>query len=414
MLAQNAQNPIGTQQLQQIESQLQATKDREKALSGTIEAILQESRVLSERLVAMAARVQAREVRITAGEERLGQLDLEEQALRAQLKRRRNTLSHLLAGLQRLEQDPPPALVVKSDDALGALRGAMLLGAIVPELKEQAQAVASSLNRLINLRAAIKREREELENNLTTLAKERGEIEVLLAKKTTLEAQARKELKTARARESVLTKHAKTIRGLMKEIETDLASRRKARREEEKARLAEIEEEKRQAEQERIDSEKRRVAALLRPKLRFTKTKGQLSYPVQGEVIANYGSREADGNQAKGITLATRPNAQVIAPAAGKIEFAGEFRTYGRLLIINAGEGYYLLLAGLGEITVNAGQAIAAGEPVGTMGNEAALGVVGSDKGDGRPILYVEFRRNDDPIDPRPWWAGRNNSKVRG
>ncbi|MGI9482851.1 MAG: murein hydrolase activator EnvC family protein [Hyphomicrobiales bacterium] len=401
-------------QLRQIESEITAARERGTALESEIETLIKESNALSERLVLMAARVQAREARITAGEEKLEGLDLEERALKDKLRRQHKMLGHLLAGLQRLEQDPPPALVVKPDDAVAALRGAMLLGAIVPELKDEASAISKSLNRLVNLRAAIVRERANVERNIAALSKERSEIESLLTQKTQVEARAREELKITRQRADVLAKKAKTVRQLMAELVKKREEAKKAAMKAEKKRLEKLAEKQRIAEEKRKEKEKRRIAALMRPKFKFSKAKGQLAYPVQGERVANFGSAKRDGSKSKGLSIATRSHAQVISPADGAIEFAGDFRTYGKLLIINAGEGYYLLLAGLGEITVSAGQAIRAGEPVGTMGSNAALGVTGSKSGDSRAVLYVEFRRNDKSIDPRPWWAGRTNDKVRG
>jgi septal ring factor EnvC (AmiA/AmiB activator) len=413
-IAAGEQLPAGSPQLRQIENQIDAAKQRGKAIESTIDSVVNESNALSERLVSMAARIQAREAKVTAGEEKLSQLDLEERALADQLKRRRKTLGHLLAGLQRLEQDPPPALIVKPDDALAALRGAMLLGAIVPELKAEASAVTRSLNKLTSLRAAIIRERKNLEANIVRLADERSEIEDLLVQKTALEARAREELNITRRRETVLISKAETVRQLMADLEKKRVEEKRTAKEAEMARLAKLEEQQRIVEEKKKLEEERRIAALMRPKLKFSRAKGQLNYPVQGERVSNYGSRNTDGSASEGLSLATRGMAQVTSPVDGKIEFAGEFRSFGNLLIINAGEGYYVLLAGLGEITISAGESIMAGAPVGTMGAKAALGGAGSRPGDSRPVLYVEFRRNDKSIDPRPWWAGNSNSKVRG
>jgi septal ring factor EnvC (AmiA/AmiB activator) len=413
-IAAGEQLPAGSPQLRQIENQIDAAKQRGKAIESTIDSVVNESNALSERLVSMAARIQAREAKVTAGEEKLSQLDLEERALADQLKRRRKTLGHLLAGLQRLEQDPPPALIVKPDDALAALRGAMLLGAIVPELKAEASAVTRSLNKLTSLRAAIIRERKNLEANIVRLADERSEIEDLLVQKTALEARAREELNIARRRETVLMSKAETVRQLMADLEKKRVEEKRTAKEAEMARLAKLEEQQRIVEEKKKLEEERRIAALMRPKLKFSRAKGQLNYPVQGERVSNYGSRNTDGSASEGLSLATRGMAQVTSPVDGKIEFAGEFRSFGNLLIINAGEGYYVLLAGLGEITISAGESIMAGAPVGTMGAKAALGGTGLRPGDSRPVLYVEFRRNDKSIDPRPWWAGNSNSKVRG
>ncbi len=399
----------GTGELKGLEDKLKATRAREKSLNAEITSLERETRVLSERLISMAARVQAREAKITSGEERLTQLDLEERGLKDQLRRRRKTLADLLAGLQRLEQNPPPALIVKPNDALAALRSAMLLGAIVPELKSEATAISRNLTRLVELRSAIKRERTGLETNVGRLLQEREEIETLLAKKQSVAAKTRNERKEYRRLAKSLAKHAKNLRSLIAALEKKRKQRLAAEQ-----RLAEkLEKEQLQAEERKQLEEKRRLAVLKAPRIRFSKSKGRISYPAQGERIYTFGGKKPDGTRAKGVALATRSNAQVTAPADGTVVYAEEFRSYGKLLIINAGEGYHLLLAGLGTITVSAGQTVRAGEPIGTMGEKASLGVVGSGADVSRPILYVEFRRNGNSIDSRPWWAG-SSSKVRG
>jgi septal ring factor EnvC (AmiA/AmiB activator) len=108
------------------------------------------------------------------------------------------------------------------------------------------------------------------------------------------------------------------------------------------------------------------------------------------------------GNVEKGITIETRSAAQVIAPYAGQVVFAGQFRGYGLLLIIEHGEGYHTLLAGMDRIDSTVGQRVVAGEPVGVMGQT-----------EGKPTLYVELRRNGQPVNPLPWLTARKD-KVSG
>lgn len=399
----------GTGELKGLEDKLKATREREKSLKAEISSLERETQVLSDRLISMAARVQAREAKVTAGEERLAQLDLEERALKDQLRRRRKTLADLLAGLQRLEQNPPPALIVKPNDVLGALRSAMLLGAIVPELKAEATAISRNLSRLVELRSAIKRERKGLEANVVRLHEEREEIETLLSQKQAMASKTRTEQKEYRRLAKSLAKHARNLRSLIVALE----KKRKTRLEAERKLAEKLAKEELEAEERRKLEEKRRLAALNAPRTRFSKSHGRISYPAQGERLYTYGDKKPDGKMAKGVALATRSNAQVTAPADGTVVYAQEFRSYGKLLIINAGEGYHLLLAGLGSISVAAGQTVRAGEPIGTMGEAAVSGVVGTGAETKRPTLYVEFRRNGKSIDSRPWWAGAS-SKVRG
>jgi septal ring factor EnvC (AmiA/AmiB activator) len=125
----------------------------------------------------------------------------------------------------------------------------------------------------------------------------------------------------------------------------------------------------------------------------FSKLRGRLRFPARGSRVGHYGESTGFGPRAQGITLRTRPRAQVVAPHDGRIVFAGPFRNYGLILIISHGEGYHSLLAGLSKLQTVVGQSVLSGEPVGVMG------------GDGKRSLYVELRRKGTAIDPNPWWS---------
>jgi len=139
-----------------------------------------------------------------------------------------------------------------------------------------------------------------------------------------------------------------------------------------------------------------------------------LPQPVNGNLVNGFNKRDTVGGMTKGISIATRPNAIVSSPSDGWVSYAGPFRTYGQLLILNAGGGYYILLAGMDRISVSLGQFVLAGEPVATMGDpqKDTSGQPSSDKR--VPTLYIEFRKDGTPIDPQPWWASGSNEKVRG
>src|SRR4029079_8892075 len=93
-------------------------------------------------------------------------------------------------------------------------------------------------------------------------------------------------------------------------------------------------------------------------------------------------------------SIAPPPVRVVPPPADGWVAFAGPFRSFGRLLIINAGGGYYLLLAGMDQIRVEVGQFVRAGEPVATMGDTSSLSAGNGGVETGGPVLYVEFRKD--------------------
>ena len=132
--------------------------------------------------------------------------------------------------------------------------------------------------------------------------------------------------------------------------------------------------------------------------------------PAAGRQIQNFGDRAQSG-RSDGIVIETRPGAQVVAPNDGWVMYAGEFRSFGQILIINGGGGYHVLLAGLSQIDVAVGQFVLTGEPVGVM--VAAPKSASTKTQETAPVLYVEFRKNQRPIDPGPWWAEATR-KVAG
>lgn len=105
----------------------------------------------------------------------------------------------------------------------------------------------------------------------------------------------------------------------------------------------------------------------------------------------------------RGILLDPPASGIILAPKAGKVVFAGLFRSYGQILIIDHGNGYHTLMAGFAHLGVAAGAEVLAGERIGTV--DAGSGVPGR--------LYVEVRRKGVPVDPMPWLAARED-KVRG
>ncbi len=380
--------------LKAVEDQLDESKTRAEGLETEARALATEMSRLSRRLVATASRVNAREAQIGATEKRLVNLQKREVDVKQRLTQRRGMLAELIAGLQRLEQNPPPALAVKPADALEALRSAMLLGIIVPELRVEANALVQDLSSLKSLRLTILREKRYLSQNLTNLEAEQKEVKSLLAAKNSASRITEEEIKSERERISKLVEKANSLKDLIAQIDRD----KKAK-------------EKTQTQKQKVVA---RATALVKPTVRFSKAHGLLAFPAQGTRIREFGASDGYGSPAKGDSIATRGNAQVTAPCDGWIVYAGPFRSYGELLIINAGEGYHVLLAGMKDVNVVTEQFVRAGEPIGNMGKQAVnSAAVGGIEGDDRPVLYVEFRRKDRSINPGPWWAG-NDEKVRG
>ena len=392
------------QELDAIRAQQRETSDSQAKLRLQIEALGRDRRALNEQLIDSAARVRAVDAKIEATEARLNALDERESIFQKSLDERRAVIIEILAALQRVGRRPPPALLVRPEDALQALRTAITLGAVVPEMRAQAEALAGDLADLVRVRQSIAAERSTLAADLERLAPEQLRLNMLIDARQKTQATAEQALAGEQQRAIDLARRVDNLKDLIAKLEQSLDSATRA------ARASERSIEK--------DATQPQLAALgdpgrLAPAVAFAATRGQLHLPVNGVAIRGFGAVDGAGGTQKGLSIATHKGAQITAPCDGWVVYAGPFRSYGQLLILNAGGGYHVLLAGMERISIDLGQFVLTGEPVAVMGGPAQISAAVA-TGSKQPVLYVEFRKDGAPIDPSPWWATNESEKVRG
>lgn len=396
-------------ELKAIEARLAGNAEARAKLEAEIAAIRADRAGLNQALLDTTARTQAAERRIGALEERLNLLQGSEAAIRRSLEGRRGLIAEVLAALQRIGRRPPPAVLVRPEDILEAVRASMLLGAVVPDLRQEIEILGTDLAELVRLRDGIANERRSMSGELEQLAGERRRLASLVEARREREASAAKDVEAQRSAGSELATQAKGLRDFVERIEKEISVANKAAEAARQALEAETREQR-----ERMTALAFRDPARLAPKIAFSEARGLLPLPVAGSQLRGFGDGDGAGGTTRGISLATRPNALVSAPSDGWVVYAGPFRSFGQLLILNAGGGYYLLLAGMQRIDVSLNQFVLAGEPVAVMGetSETASTIMGSRAGE--PVLYIEFRKDGVSIDPTPWWTKPQSEKVRG
>jgi murein hydrolase activator len=397
--------------LKQHDQELDATRAQQRAaleaqtkLRIEIDAIGADRRALNQQLIDTAARVRDVEASIEATQARLKPLDEREQIFRTSLDERREVIVEILAALQRIGRQPPPALVVRPEDALQAVRTAIVLGAVVPDMRAEADALSSDLAELVKVRKDIDAENATLTDNLQELSREQLRLNMLVDERQKKEDAATGELDAQKQHAADLAHQADNLKDLIGKLEQGLDSSTRQTRTEARA----IEE----------DATRPDLAALkdpgrLAPAVAFTANRGHLRLPVNGARIREFGASDGAGGTQKGVSIAARTGAEITAPCDGWVVYAGPFRSYGQLLILNAGGGYHVLLAGMERISVDLGQFVLTGEPVAVMGSGSQVSTAGA-TGAKQPVLYVEFRKDGAPIDPSPWWANNEGEKVRG
>ena len=402
------------QELQELQAAISIGDQRRAELASEISQIDKDRVSINRSMIETSKKARALEKRVSRSSKRLSQLRDEQAEVRAFLKTKEALLAEILAALQRMGRAPPPALLISPDDALSSVRSAILLGSVVPEVRSETEILIGQLQDLVRISNEISERREALTADLGKLADEEERLNFLLAEKQNLAGIAQAKLAEEQAKAAELAAEATSLNELIGTLETQVESARKAA---EASRLAEIEREKREANKteaatryqtEEAFSDPGRTA----PAIAFAAARGLLPLPVSGDIGSAFGEEDSFGERVSGLNLETRENARVITPADGWILYAGPFRTYGKLLIIDAGSGYHVVLAGLEEVNVRTGQFVIVGEPIGKMGAKrvASAGVV--DVSSTKPNLYVEFRKDGTPIDPSPWWADTNIQRV--
>ncbi|SUA99390.1 AmiB activator [Pannonibacter phragmitetus] len=394
-------------ELAALSRDIELSSGRQQEIEQEIASLDRDSESLTNSILSTAGRIKGLEGNIADTERRLERLTANEDTVRASLWQRRGTLAEILASLQRIGRRPPPALVVQPSDALSAVRSAILLNAVMPGLRIEAEALASDLEELNRLKSGIVAEKDKLRADATRLAEEKSRLELLMAAKRQERERSAGELAAERQKAEDLAAQAGSLKELIASLETEIESARKAA---EAAAAATALRQSGRAPSRTAPPDPGRLS----PAVAFAETKGLLARPVAGGMLKDYGQSDDYGGQTEGQTFSTRPGAQVTAPGDGWVVYSGPFRSFGQLLILNAGDGYHVLLAGMDRIDVELGQFVLAGEPVGVMGSTQWASASTYGLGSTSPVLYVEFRKDGSAIDPTPWWASTEEEKARG
>lgn len=398
------------------DAELKAAEERQRAnqaqrarIAAEINEVRADRARLNQSLIDSTRRSQETEARIAQLESRLTALATSEQALRRSLEARRGLIGDVLAALQRMGRRPPPAVLIRPEDVLEAVRASILMGAVLPELRGEAEALATDLGELVRLRARMAEDRAGVQREFDQLAGERGRLAALIEARRQRETEVARQAEAERAAGAAIEREVGSLRELVERLEREVSQATRLADEARRAVEAQT-----QATRERMAALAFRDPARLTPQAAFADLRGRLNLPVAGSQLRAFGAPDGFGGQARGASYAARPGAVVSAPADGRVAFAGPFRSFGQMVILEMGGGFHVVLAGLERADVVRGQFVIAGEPLGVLGQRQEGSIVAIGDGAGQPILYVEFRRDGQSIDPGPWWASTQGDRVRG
>jgi septal ring factor EnvC (AmiA/AmiB activator) len=357
--------PSTTDQYRSLKMEMAKSRPAVESAKLKSDTLSAQAAQLRRKLVDTATRVEMLEEEKGTLDSEIARLLAREISLAADFSRDRVQVARLLGVLERLQHDMPPVLALRPDDALGAARGAMLLGASLPRIYGAAAALGTQLESMKITRAQLIARRAESSRNAEQLGGARIQLDQLLAMKDKEADEASSQYSDLQAKYEAAATEAADLGSLLRKVAA-LRSERPA----EPGIVV--------------------IAALNAPAPPELK-RGSLLKPVIGRLVEDDGAG-VGGVRAPGLTFLAAPGAQVVAPTDSEVLFAGPYHKTGEVLILESAGGYDLVLAGLDRVEVRTGDQLLAGEPVGAMPRTGA-----------GAKLYFELRQNGKGVSPAPW-----------
>jgi len=331
------------------------------AIDGLAEALQ-----APDRVDALTAALQAHESGLSALREGLRDATLREITVNRLLERQQQQVSRLLGAMMAVERIEGPALLVHPQGPLATARAGMMMADLAPAMQAQAERIGALARELADLRTLRQTAIETLDAGLNSLQTARAELSQSMADRRELPPRVGDD----ETRMLALLQSVRTL----EELATGLAQR---------------------------------PAGLSAELPVFAAARGRLPLPVFGTVLLRAGQEDADGVAQPGLVLATEPGALVVSPWHGSVRYRGPLMDYGNVVLIEPGEGWLIVLAGLDVVYPRVGEVLAQGDAIGLMPGGETPGdeFVQADPMVGRSeTLYLELRENGQAIDPADWF----------
>lgn len=328
----------------------------------------------SREAAAAAARIQEAQAIIAAREADIHLIDRQREDLRADLARRQQPVVRLTAALQRLSRRPLALSLLRPGSLKDTVHMRAMLDTMLPEVQRRTAALRGEIDRGKALRdkafasvQSLRQEQEELGRRRQALAALETRQRLDLRKTSgTADREAERAL--------ALAEEARDLDGLTERLGEAGALR---------DQLAQLP----GPVMRPANPQAAQVALIEQSPSATPSSAPSFQMPVQGRLIAGFGASSPGIPRSQGIALAARAGAQAIAPAAGRVAFAGPYRGYGSIVIIDHGSGWTSLVTGLAQIDTGVGRSVVAGSPLGIAGP-------------GRPVISLELRHQGKPVNP--------------
>jgi murein hydrolase activator len=359
-------------ELAKTQEALKQSKQAEEKIAAQQATLEAELRILQEKLVKLTRQLQQKDTQLEAVQRKLDKIEHELQEKEESFAVRRRKLDGLSRMAIRLSRTPPQAMVLMPVDGKNRMQAAHALSFLSAEMKIQAEKIQEEMSAIADLKETVEADKEKAEKMRDANQAEKKKFEALMKTR----GQLRAKLAASRAREekkiAQLARKANSLQELLVALEVESQKKRMVGRGADKD----------------VDSgagirgERGRLRS-------FKSARGDIRAPVSGRVVEAYGV-----GGSKGIKIAARGSATVVAPFDAEVAYSGTFLNYGRMVILKHRGEYHTLLAGLARIDVQTGEFLLEGEPIGAM------------DGGEKKTLYVELRENNQPVNPASWIHG--------
>jgi septal ring factor EnvC (AmiA/AmiB activator) len=354
---------------------LESSQDQQEELQTKRTRNAEELASLQRQSLGFAQEIRALENRIALRNQSLTKLETDITTKEASLKSRREEIASLLYGIIRMQRLPRQFVIASPGEADDLLRTASALSVSFNATEQAASNLQGELKNLAELKEEAAEARQELDEEKKQLAEKMTDLNSAMKERQTVQRQVDSDLEKLKSQITNLSEKSSSLKELIEQLDREQAlfqalgaPRAKPKPSAPSSKTEEV-----------------KTAA-------FTKQKGNLAYPVAGELLHRYGQRKGPNEKYNGHVVRTGAGAMVTAPHAGRIVFADHFMDYGKMVIIQHDNNYHTVLAGLDVIRGEPGQELAVGEPVGVMGNTL-----------NERELYLEVRKNSKAIDPAAW-----------
>ncbi len=365
----------------ELEQKRKETEGQKKALESKVDEINADMTKTQKELVDIAGQIKKNESTLNDLDKRISDNHSEQKEIEKRLRRDKGSIGDLVLALERINRTPPEAVLARPGAPLETAQSAMLLQSILPNIYGRAEGLKKDIGRLDEIILSLEKDQAQAKQTAEELAARQKKMSDLLAKRKDLHAKTQKEIQLSDKTLADIAAQAKDLQDLVARIE-------RQQKEESRTRLSVPKDDL----IEDAPSVSRKMRTTPMPQA------GAAQLPISGLIRVGYKQTDDIGAESQGLTIEGRPSALVVAPMGGIVRYAGFFKNYGKIIIVEHQKDYHSLIAGLSRIDTVVGQSVSVGEPIGTLPRTSSDG--------GKPSLYYELRLNGEPVNPARKFAG--------